>query len=87
VGLRRHNELHTMWSVPDGANYTVFCRVLRCHGKILLIQNFNTSVKYISSLFITHVFFISKKRTPVITFLEVSVIQNNERYSGVKCWS
>ena len=87
MGLRRHNELHTMWSVPDGPNYTVFYRLLRCNGKELLIQKFNTSVKYIPFLFITHTFFISKKRTPAITFLEVSVIQNNENYSGVKLWS
>ena len=63
-----------MWSVPDAPDYTVFCRLLRCHGKILLIQKFNTSVKYLSSLFIILAYFISKKRTPAITFLEVSVI-------------
>ena len=87
AGPRRHNELHTMWSVPDAPDYTVFCRLLRCHGKIMLIQKFSTSVKYISYLFITHAYFTSKKRIPAITFLEVSVIQNNERYSGVKLWS
>jgi hypothetical protein len=59
-----------MWSVPDGPNYTVLYRLLRCHGKIPL----------------TNTFFISKKRTPAITFLDVSVMQNNESYSEVKLW-
>ena len=73
-----------MWSVPDAPDYNMFSRLLRCHGKILLIHKFSTSVKYIHSLFIAHAYFISNKRIPAITFLEVSIIQNNERDSGVK---
>jgi hypothetical protein len=39
-----------------------------------------------SPLFMTHAYFTSNKQTPAITILEVSTVQNTERYSGAQFW-
>jgi hypothetical protein len=86
VGVRRHNELHSMRSVPDALAHNVFCRLLRFHGKITYTEMLHTYIKYMSPLSMTHAYFTSNKQTPHITLLEVSIVQNTERYSGAQFW-